>query len=197
MNRLKPRSPLLRHLICVPIPKTLIQWIRTPRVNRAKSASVFVLPGIGQKGDSLVTRVSKRNDEALSQRLGTRKSRQYSACVYVASEPSKKWIPPTSRTNARGAAQAVEQMILTAKAQGVELWVDSGHRSYPIQCYLFNRKMRIERGTFRRMKTARKKAIDSVNSRSAFPGHSEHQLGTAVDLVTNIPEHGLCSRTSV
>lgn len=70
-----------------------------------------------------------------------------------------------------------------------KIHVHSGYRTYDAQCRVFNRKIRLEK-QMRPELRSEAEAIASVNSRSALPGQSEHQLGTAVDLVTKIPGIG-------
>lgn len=69
-------------------------------------------------------------------------------------------------------------MIVAAKTQGVTLPVVSGYRSYANQVTLYNNYV-AQYG---------KVATDAI---SAHPGHSEHQLGLAVDLGT--VSNGACS----
>lgn len=85
------------------------------------------------------------------------------------------------------ALQALLNMLDDAQKQGVELFIHSANRPYQIQCSVFTKKVRAE---MKEKGLSLDEAITSVNTRSAFPGQSEHQLGTAVDLVTNIPGLG-------
>jgi LAS superfamily LD-carboxypeptidase LdcB len=66
------------------------------------------------------------------------------------------------------AAESLKEMFEEAKKEGIILAVTSGFRSYDIQKLLFDYWYKIEGN----------KALHSI----APPGHSEHQLGTAVDL---------------
>jgi zinc D-Ala-D-Ala carboxypeptidase len=63
----------------------------------------------------------------------------------------------------------LRRMLAAAAADGVTLKVNSGYRSFAEQAALFD-EIAATRGT--------RRALRSV----ARPGHSEHQLGTAVDL---------------
>jgi D-alanyl-D-alanine carboxypeptidase len=63
-------------------------------------------------------------------------------------------------------------MVAGARAAGVRLRVDSGYRSYAEQATLFKAYL---------ARLGRAKALLRV----ARPGHSEHQLGTAVDLASD------------
>ena len=107
------------------------------------------------------------------------------------------WINPTFRELLRTeneyesmqaeALQALLNMLDEAQKEGMELFIHSAYRPYQIQCSVFIRKVRIE---MKDKGLNLEQAIAAVNTRSAFPGQSEHQLGTAVDLVTNIPGLG-------
>lgn len=69
----------------------------------------------------------------------------------------------------QGAAQAYQQLYSAAKNSGLRILVTSGFRKFGIQDYLkelYN-------------DTLGEKQSDKV---SAHPGHSEHQLGTAIDI---------------
>lgn len=67
------------------------------------------------------------------------------------------------------AAKALEQMFSDAKAQGIQLMLASGYRSYDYQLNLYN-------GYVASMGQAK------ADETSARPGHSEHQTGLAVDI---------------
>lgn len=85
------------------------------------------------------------------------------------------------------AALSLLQMISKARSEGIEIYVYSSYRSYQTQCAVFKSKVQIYmKASGADLETA----IQFVNTKSAFPGESEHQLGTAVDLVTNIPKIG-------
>lgn len=64
---------------------------------------------------------------------------------------------------------AFEQMKSAAAAEGLELWIASGFRSYDTQSGLYNRYVSQDG----------KAAADRYSAR---PGHSEHQTGLAIDL---------------
>ncbi len=66
------------------------------------------------------------------------------------------------------AAASLAQMFQDAKAQGINLAVTSGFRSYDVQKLLYDYWYQLEGA----------EALSEI----APPGHSEHQLGTAVDL---------------
>lgn len=67
----------------------------------------------------------------------------------------------------RAPAEAYEALIRAAWAEGVRLWVASAYRSYARQRTLYLNKL---------------EASGWGQTTVAKPGHSEHQLGTAVDL---------------
>lgn len=78
-------------------------------------------------------------------------------------------------------------MIKKANQQGLQLYVHSAYRSYDQQCEVFKSKVVDE---MKKRNIDLETAIRSVNSRSAFPGGSEHQLATTIDFVTDIPSYG-------
>lgn len=67
------------------------------------------------------------------------------------------------------AQRAVNEMIVAAKEDGIELWVRSGFRSYSYQANLYNNYVK---------RDGKAKA----DTYSARPGHSEHQTGLAFDM---------------
>jgi len=87
----------------------------------------------------------------------------------------------------KDALHALVAMIDEARRAGIKIFAHSAYRPYKIQCSVFTRKVQAETETNR---ISLDEAIRSVNTRSALPGQSEHQLGTAVDLVTDIPNMG-------
>ncbi|MCX7787699.1 MAG: M15 family metallopeptidase [Spirochaetes bacterium] len=66
------------------------------------------------------------------------------------------------------AAQALSQMAKEAKKEGIELLVSSAYRSFQYQSTVYKRVVQ-ELGQ------------EVADRESAKPGHSQHQLGTAVD----------------
>jgi LAS superfamily LD-carboxypeptidase LdcB len=69
----------------------------------------------------------------------------------------------------REAAQAVSAMFAAAKVEKIQLKVLSAYRSYSTQAQVF-------------AKWVAKSGLQQARKYSAVPGHSEHQLGTTVDL---------------
>jgi len=69
------------------------------------------------------------------------------------------------------AADAMNQMISDAAAEGHKLWVQSGFRSYSVQTNLYNQY-------------SARDGADVADTYSARPGNSEHQTGWAADLNT-------------
>lgn len=69
------------------------------------------------------------------------------------------------------AASALRQWLLALRAEGVIGLVESAYRSYGAQCATFS-------------KWAQKGGFCSAVEQSALPGHSQHQLGTTLDLFT-------------
>jgi D-alanyl-D-alanine carboxypeptidase len=68
----------------------------------------------------------------------------------------------------RAAAEALEEMAVAAKADGVTLVASSSYRSYDYQVEVYGRVVR-EMGP------------EAADRESARPGHSQHQTGLVVD----------------
>ena len=64
-----------------------------------------------------------------------------------------------------------EQMKADATSLGLNIWIQSGYRSYSLQNDLYN-------------KYVNRDGKDAADTYSARPGHSEHQTGLAFDLNT-------------
>jgi len=73
----------------------------------------------------------------------------------------------------REAADALRRMLDQMKAEGVPGRVESAYRGFHTQCWVFDGWATKARGGFCEAAT-----------QSALPGHSQHQLGTTVDLFT-------------
>jgi D-alanyl-D-alanine carboxypeptidase len=73
-------------------------------------------------------------------------------------------------------------MMHAALKDGITLAVTSGYRSYERQEELFAywKKQHIKKGL------SEEEAEQKTNTYSAYPGHSEHQLGTALDIVADV-----------
>jgi LAS superfamily LD-carboxypeptidase LdcB len=103
-------------------------------------------------------------------------------------------------------------MLNNAHASNIDLYIHSAYRPYDIQCKVFSGKLvkqLVTNGhlpatmtTLLQFKketmngyippynnTQLYQAITEVNTRSALPGQSEHQLGSVADLVTYLPEY--------
>lgn len=78
------------------------------------------------------------------------------------------YISRKNRMVRQEAADALELLVQAAQADGVDIDVDSGYRSYQTQHNLFYRY-------------AGNDGVLAAERYSARPGQSEHQLGTAVD----------------
>ncbi|MFS4458440.1 D-alanyl-D-alanine carboxypeptidase family protein [Bdellovibrio sp. HCB2-146] len=83
--------------------------------------------------------------------------------------------------------KALLSLIDDAKRDGIELFIHSAFRPFKTQCSVFKQKLNKE---MQAGAVNIQDAIRRVNTRSALPGESEHQLGTAADLVTDIPGIG-------
>ncbi len=86
------------------------------------------------------------------------------------------------------------KLIESARKDGIELKVVSGYRSYFDQESTFNSYVQNE------LKSAPgitlEEAIKRTSKYSAKPGHSEHQLGTTVDLLSNETNYQFSSDTN-
>ena len=78
---------------------------------------------------------------------------------------------PTTVQLRKVAADAMTQMLTDARAQSINLLAQSGYRSYDYQAQVYGNEVQ----TFGQAK---------ADSESARPGHSEHQLGLAMDFTT-------------
>jgi D-alanyl-D-alanine carboxypeptidase len=98
-----------------------------------------------------------------------------------------KTVPQTLIKNASGMSErlrqdvleSLTQMITMAQGSGVVLKVYSGYRSYDQQCATYASKF----DKFKSRFNSDAELLKYVQSISAVPGRSEHQLGTSVDLV--------------
>ncbi len=79
--------------------------------------------------------------------------------------------------------QDLERLLEAAHKDGLTLKVVSGYRSYSYQESVFNRWTNQE--LTKNPKLSRKAAEELANTYSARPGHSEHQLGTVVDVLSS------------
>jgi zinc D-Ala-D-Ala carboxypeptidase len=68
----------------------------------------------------------------------------------------------------------LRDMINAAKAEGIDISIISGYRSYNTQVNTYNNWLKKHNNNY-----------DYVDTFSARPGHSEHQLGTTIDFSTN------------
>ncbi len=77
----------------------------------------------------------------------------------------------------------LKRLIKAAAQDGITLKVKSGYRSYDDQVRLFKRytKKELKRHSGISWATAE----ETVNTYCARPGHSEHQLGTTVDILSS------------
>jgi D-alanyl-D-alanine carboxypeptidase len=73
----------------------------------------------------------------------------------------------------REAAKQLRAMLDRMKAEGVEGHIASAYRGFGTQCWVFSSWARQAHGGF-----------CEATEQSALPGHSQHQLGTTVDLFT-------------
>ncbi|MCZ7685685.1 MAG: M15 family metallopeptidase [Sandaracinaceae bacterium] len=82
-------------------------------------------------------------------------------------------VPPQRQCLRAEAARAYREFEAAMRAAGERPYVSSAFRAYHVQCATFSSWAQRERDGFCAAATA-----------SALPGHSQHQLGTAVDLFT-------------
>lgn len=74
----------------------------------------------------------------------------------------------------------LKSMAKAAKADGIDLSIVSGYRSYTTQQSTYNYWVQYNGGD-----------VDTADTISARPGHSQHQLGTAIDFSTNEINDGI------
>ncbi len=77
----------------------------------------------------------------------------------------------------------LKRLIKAAKQDGLTLKPVSGYRSYSHQVKTFKRWT--DRELKKNPRLTRKQAEAIANTYSARPGHSEHQLGTTVDILSS------------
>lgn len=77
----------------------------------------------------------------------------------------------------------LKKLLAHAAKDGLTLKVVSGYRSYEMQKMTFNSW--VNRELKKNPKLTRIQAEKLVNMYSAIPGHSEHQLGTTVDILSS------------
>jgi LAS superfamily LD-carboxypeptidase LdcB len=94
-------------------------------------------------------------------------------------------------------AEALESLSRAAKADGVDCWARSGHRSLRQQRYLWNARYRGQEDV--RWTDGRRAPLDATMSPeervrqilgyTAFPGTSRHHWGTDVDIAQSYGDH--------
>jgi D-alanyl-D-alanine carboxypeptidase len=77
----------------------------------------------------------------------------------------------------------LDRLLAAAKKDGLTLKVVSGYRSYIYQKEVFARWSKKEQSKNTKLSCA--EAEKRANAYSARPGHSEHQLGTVVDILSS------------
>lgn len=89
--------------------------------------------------------------------------------------PARWWecTPPRAQCLRREAAEAYARLETTMRDAGLSPYVSSAFRAYRVQCTTFLRWVGRER-----------RGYCSASTASALPGHSQHQLGTTLDLFT-------------
>ncbi len=83
------------------------------------------------------------------------------------------------------AAAAFAQLVAAARHDGYSILPISGYRSYAAQEALFAGYVQSELGPVRGDEIATADAVVRANRYSAMAGHSEHQLGTVIDVSTS------------
>ncbi len=109
--------------------------------------------------------------KVVSKQVSLGKYTPYDIVTFMGVEMSKRIIPDLKR------------LIQAARKDGLTLKPVSGYRSYNYQIRTFkrwtNREMK------RNPKMTRKQAEEKANTYSARAGHSEHQLGTTIDVLSS------------
>jgi D-alanyl-D-alanine carboxypeptidase len=93
--------------------------------------------------------------------------------------PSNMCRPPDHQCLRREAATALRAMMAAMRTDHQEPYIDSAYRSYDVQCTVFQMWAYRDHHGF-----------CNATVFSALPGHSQHQLGTAVDLFTRAWVYG-------
>jgi len=83
------------------------------------------------------------------------------------------------------AADALNDFITAAKAEGLTVYITSSYRSYDTQEYLFNKKV----SEYITSEGSQEAAIEKAKTIVAYPGTSEHQLGLSCDIVDKYYEY--------
>jgi zinc D-Ala-D-Ala carboxypeptidase len=149
-----PSSTLLPPTATAQPPATSIR-VATPAVTGDTECAMY-----GQISPDLVTYVSK--DVSL-----TREFMPADLAIVPLVQKNRPFKPIPLR---RVAHQALLDMLDVMNQAGLSIWVMSGYRSYSDQQLAFEKWQKLY--------------PDRVVDISAVPGHSEHQLGTAVDFST-------------
>ena len=80
------------------------------------------------------------------------------------------------------ALKAIEFMMQNMRAEGItDIYIQSAHRTYDYQNYLFNKYIQDEMSSG----LSQEKAEEKVLTYSSRPGESEHHTGLCVDFTTN------------
>jgi D-alanyl-D-alanine carboxypeptidase len=87
--------------------------------------------------------------------------------------------PPEHQCLRREAALALRTMMTAMRREHQEPYIDSAYRGYDVQCSVFQMWAYRDQHGF-----------CNATVFSALPGHSQHQLGTAVDLMTRAWVYG-------
>ncbi|MBI5487738.1 MAG: M15 family metallopeptidase [Deltaproteobacteria bacterium] len=97
----------------------------------------------------------------------------------------------------REATESLDEMSHAARADGVNVWARSGHRTLSQQRYLWNSKFR-GRDSVRAPDGSREtldgdlsaeEKVQRILSYTAFPGTSRHHWGTDVDMAQSFSDH--------
>lgn len=154
-------------------PATGIAFADWYQVRDAKSGARGWLP------DAYLAAPAKPVDPASLESIGTEQVDRYHALPPEYNPKDLVQVGPSYEKDTkpmlrREAAEALEAMLAAARADGVCLKIVSGYRSWEKQQALYERRVR----------------QTGINQQTvAKPGHSEHQLGTAVDLTDGDEEH--------
>lgn len=149
-----PSSTLLLPTATAQPPATSIR-VATPTVTGGAECAMY-----GQISPDLLTHVSK--DVSL-----TRDFKPADLAIVPLVQKNRAYQPIPLR---RVVHQALLDMLDVMSQAGLSIWVMSGYRSYSDQQLAFDKWQKLY--------------PDRVVDISAVPGHSEHQLGTAVDFST-------------
>ncbi|MGR3277094.1 D-alanyl-D-alanine carboxypeptidase family protein [Acaryochloris marina NIES-2412] len=160
-----------KHFISVPTPWKLTRNSLFPVLSKRRVQDLF--PGINEQGQisNFCTNGNFGNQPTASS--SPPQGNKYGHLAYAEAQGDLAQVTSVdgvTNTLAPDAAQAFENMVAAAKAQGLDIQAVSGFRSVDLQQQLWDTKV------------AKVGSAQEAAKTSAPPGHSEHHTGYAVDV---------------